>query len=253
MVHSIKITQNLINWLWNNNIYFAPSNGKPHLTPGQTLHFNEDLKIEKYTRIRTGNFLPSMGSFSYTRSPMPPSRTVIGRYCSLAQNIRVFDESHPIHSFTTSTLLYKNRLEFSAINKNGKQFKIIKNIVPKAKKVILQNDIWIGSHVALKPGITLHNGCCVGTGAVVTKDVPPYAVVAGNPAKIVKMRFPEKTIEKLLQTQWWNYCFSEFDGIDGNTEINNFIEIFNDLKNNKIIQPFHPSIYYSSDIIKNNI
>lgn len=252
MIHSIKITKNLIDWLWEKNIYFAPGSGIPHLAPGKILYFSDDLTIEEYIRIRVGYFLPTMGSFSYTRSPIPPSRTAIGRYCSLADNIRVFDEDHPIHSFTTSTLLYKDRLEFSSVRKNEKKFKTIKNIIPKAKKVILENDVWIGSHVALKPGITLHNGCCVGTGSVVTKDVPPYAIVAGNPAKIIKMRFPEKTIEKLLQTEWWTYCFSEFEGIDGNTKINDFIEIFNNLKYNKKIQPFNPDKYYAKDILENN-
>lgn len=248
-----KLSKNLIKYLYEQEIFFV-HNGKKisYLKEGQYLFFEDSLKLEKHTRIRTGNFLPSMGSFSYTRSAINPSRIEIGRYCSLADNIRVFDEDHPLDTFTTSTLLYRPRLEFAIRNRDGNDFKITKNVVSKQKKVIIKNDVWVGSHVALKPGITLHNGCCVGTGSVVTKDVPPYSIVAGNPARVVKMRFPEEIVKKLLETKWWDYLFAEFKDVDANTKIEDFINIFNELKSNGRILPFNPNIYTANDLLTAN-
>jgi serine acetyltransferase len=71
--------------------------------------------------------------------------------------------------------------------------------------IIIQNDVWIGAKSTIMSGVKISNGSIVGAGSVVTKDVPPYAIVAGNPAKIVKSRFTEEQIEKLLTIAWWNW------------------------------------------------
>tara|TARA_B110000977_G_scaffold201306_1_gene295260 strand:+ start:2606 stop:3157 length:552 start_codon:yes stop_codon:yes gene_type:complete len=67
------------------------------------------------------------------------------------------------------------------------------------------NDVWIGAMSTIMSGITIGDGAIVGAGSTVTKDVPPFAIVAGNPGKIVKYRFTEEQIEKLLQISWWNW------------------------------------------------
>ena len=71
--------------------------------------------------------------------------------------------------------------------------------------IIIQNDVWIGAKSTIMSGVKISNGSIVGAGSVVTKDVPPYAIVAGNPAKIVKYRFTEEQIGKLLSIAWWNW------------------------------------------------
>jgi tetrahydrodipicolinate N-succinyltransferase len=83
----------------------------------------------------------------------------------------------------------------------------------------------------LKRGITLHNGCVVGAGSVVTKDVPPYAIVAGNPARIIKYRFDDNIIEQLLNLRWFDYCVKSFKGVDFNTPIQSQIDQIKDLTN----------------------
>lgn len=70
---------------------------------------------------------------------------------------------------------------------------------------IVGNDVWIGYDALIMPGITVGDGAIIATRSVVTKDVPPYAVVAGNPAKVVKMRFDPRTIERLLAIKWWDW------------------------------------------------
>lgn len=77
--------------------------------------------------------------------------------------------------------------------------------------VIIQNDVWVGHGATIMAGVTLHNGCVVAANAVVTKDVPPYAIVGGNPAKILRYRFDETTITALQKIAWWDWpdCFQK--------------------------------------------
>jgi len=69
----------------------------------------------------------------------------------------------------------------------------------------VQNDVWIGAKSTIMSGITIHNGAIIGAGSVVTKDVPPYAIVGGNPAKVIKFRFTHKQIHHLQQIAWWDW------------------------------------------------
>lgn len=71
--------------------------------------------------------------------------------------------------------------------------------------IIIENDVWIGAKSTIMSGVKIHNGAVIGACSVVTKDVPPYAIVAGNPAKIVKYRFNEKQIKSLLKISWWDW------------------------------------------------
>lgn len=71
--------------------------------------------------------------------------------------------------------------------------------------IVIQNDVWIGSGVTIMPGITLHNGCIVAAKSVVTKDVPPYAIVGGNPARVLRYRFGKDTIDALQKIAWWDW------------------------------------------------
>ena len=72
-------------------------------------------------------------------------------------------------------------------------------------QIIVQNDVWIGHNVTIMPGVTIHNGAIVAANSHVVKDVPPYAIVGGNPAKIIKYRYNEDIINKLLAIKWWNW------------------------------------------------
>jgi len=73
------------------------------------------------------------------------------------------------------------------------------------KKIIIGHDVWIGQYALIKQGITVGTGAVIGMGSVVTKDVKPYTLVAGSPAKIIKKRFDDKTILGLLKSEWWNF------------------------------------------------
>ena len=76
---------------------------------------------------------------------------------------------------------------------------------PKTHQVIIGNDVWIGAHTTIVNGVRIGTGAVIGAGAVVTKDIPPYAIVVGNPAHVIKYRFSEDVIHKLLAIKWWNW------------------------------------------------
>ncbi len=81
--------------------------------------------------------------------------------------------------------------------------------LPKKGDTIVGNDVWIGREAKILPGVKIGDGAIVAAYAVVAKDVPPYAVVAGNPARVVKMRFPEEVVELLLKLRWWDWSIEE--------------------------------------------
>lgn len=103
---------------------------------------------------------------------------------------------HAMDWVSTSPVFYKGR---DSVRKKFSEFER-----PKDKITRIGNDVWIGEGAFVKQGVNIGDGAVIGMAAVVTKDVPPFAVVAGNPAHIIKMRFDEETIKDLLHIKWWN-------------------------------------------------
>ncbi len=119
----------------------------------------------------------------------------IGRYSSLAEDIRfMIDTNHEYDAVFSGVV--------SELQGEAKTYK--STMRPRGESII-QNDCWIGHGATIMDGVTIHNGAVVGTNAVVTKDVPPYAIVAGNPARVVKYRFDEDIIHKLQHIAWWDW------------------------------------------------
>lgn len=130
------------------------------------------------------------------------SNVRVGNYCSFAGSINVLTSNHRIKWFSTHPCL-ANAM-YGAILYNG--------YPPTKEKAGLSigNDVWVGHGVTILPGChNIGNGAIVGAGSVVTHDVPPYAIVAGNPAKVIRYRFTDDVIEKLELSQWWNLSLEE--------------------------------------------
>lgn len=132
-----------------------------------------------------------IGSYSYVNNSLIRSHVEIGRFCSIGRNTSLGLGVHNYHNFSTHPIFDKGKEPISFVSQN--------------RRLIIENDCWIGDKVMIVSGITLGTGCVVAAGSVVTKDVPPYAIVGGVPAKIIKYRFPDSVIKKLLTTQWWLY------------------------------------------------
>jgi virginiamycin A acetyltransferase len=137
----------------------------------------------------------SIGAYSYGElfdPALTPPGVVIGRYCSLAPGVRFHPQNHPLDRLTTHPFFYDRRLG------------LLDHDHLDPALITVGSDVWMGRNVMVTPGCkTIGHGAIVGTGAVVTRDVPPYAVVGGNPAKIIKYRFDEPMIAELLASQWW--------------------------------------------------
>lgn len=138
----------------------------------------------------------SVGMHSYGGCFAPDfntgGRVVIGRYCSLAKNIHYFGANHPIHSASTSPYFYNRRFGFE-----------VQDV--ERSTLTIGHDVWIGyGTIILSSCKRIGNGAVIGAGAVVTKDVPPYTIVAGNPARPIRKRFTEETIAKLEASRWYD-------------------------------------------------
>ncbi|MBN1816654.1 MAG: CatB-related O-acetyltransferase [Sedimentisphaerales bacterium] len=124
--------------------------------------------------------------------------TKIGRYCSIASNVRVFTRNHPLE--------YKSTHAFF--------FNPVMGIVPEDtveyNPLEIGNDVWMGDGARILPSVkTIGDGAVIGTHAVVNKDVPPYAVAVGNPARVVRYRFSQEVIDRLLKEKWWEKDIDE--------------------------------------------
>lgn len=124
--------------------------------------------------------------------------TTIGRYCSIAGGVRILTENHPMVFQSTHGFFF------------NPSFAYIKDNLVWRKPLTIGNDVWIGYNAIIMPNVShVGDGAVIAAGAVVNKDVPPYAVVVGNPARIVRFRFSPPTIAKLLAVRWWEKPIQE--------------------------------------------
>lgn len=128
----------------------------------------------------------------------------IGRFTSIGNNVNVISATHPMNFVSTFPGFYKTENSNLFSTNTGIIFNEQKKC-SDGKSCHIGNDVWIGSGVTILGGVTIGDGAVIGTGAVVTKDVLPYSVVAGVPAKIIKFRFDEHTVEKLMKIKWWDW------------------------------------------------
>ena len=119
-------------------------------------------------------------------------RAKIGSFCSIAKGASIGIMNHPMHFVSTHPFLYYKNRGFVPEDRN----------LPSAPYTVIEDDVWIGLNAIVMPGVTVHKGAIVGGGAVVTKDVPPYAIAVGVPARVIKYRFDEDTIRRLCAVDW---------------------------------------------------
>lgn len=153
---------------------------------------NPKAKVWRKAKI----FHSSIEAYSYVG---PGSRVIyanIGKFCSISDAI-IGMGSHPLTNIATSSLFTGKR--------NGTGYSWVKkSCFDEFKTITIGNDVWIGTRAIIMSGVNIGNGAVVGAGAIVTHDVPPYAIVAGVPAKVIRYRFPQGLIDKLEEAKWWD-------------------------------------------------
>lgn len=184
---------------------------------------NPDIKHPIFLHNRVGFLKPlvtveniEIGEFTYYDDPEGPDRfaekcvlhhypfigdrLVIGRFCAIAEGARFImnGANHAMSGFST----YPFNIFGHGWEKGFDPATWTKEL---RGDTIVGNDVWIGMDAVILPGITVGDGAIIGAKSVVSHDVPPYAIVAGNPAKVVKIRFDRSTVGRLLNVSWWNW------------------------------------------------
>ncbi|HOO28394.1 MAG TPA: CatB-related O-acetyltransferase [Lachnospiraceae bacterium] len=173
---------------------------KSYLNKGSVLNGKNYIGkrvVLSHTTVGFGSYINDDGNFS---------NTVIGKYTSVGTDVSVLLGRHPVGKFAAMHPAFYSTgaaLGYSyAARDSFEEFDYVDK--ERGIQIVIGNDVWIGSGVRIMEGVTIGDGAVIGAGALVLTDVEPYAVVAGVPAKKIRMRFSGEQIEKLLTLQWWN-------------------------------------------------
>ena len=158
----------------------------PHIEIGDYTYYDDPEHAEEFV---TRNVLYSYGG----------ERLVIGKYCALATGVRFImgGANHATSGVST--------FPFTIFGGDWAGTADILAGIPSRGDTVVGNDVWIGYNVLVMPGVTIGDGAIVATGSVVTSDVLAYAVAGGNPARVVKRRFADEDVERLLRARWWDW------------------------------------------------
>lgn len=167
------------------------------------------LRVEAPVSINAAAFAGecSLGFMSYIGNGSRITATEIGRFCAIAPSVEIGPAEHPTDWFSIHPFQYDGTKQFchtdhySAIV-GGQRFK------GNGGRTKIGNDVWIGDGAFIKRGVTIGDGAIVAARTVVTKDVPPYSIVAGVPGRVIRLRFEAKLIERFLRVQWWDFDLS---------------------------------------------
>lgn len=159
--------------------------------------FDETSQVEYLVKLNK----VKIGRYSRVDAFSSVINTTIGNFCEISPGCRVNFGRHPINYLTPHSMFYGG----GGWNVRPDWAKPLPDSYNQMPPISIGNDVWIGVDCKIMSGVTIGDGAIIGTGSLVTKDVPPYAVVGGVPARIIKYRFPKDVIDLLLEIKWWNW------------------------------------------------
>lgn len=189
--------------------------------PDANVNLPRDSRIEAPSSLKWTQYEHSihLGAFSYQVSGYCFAAR-IGRYCSFGENVQIGRQNHPLHWVSTSPAFYLGDRLYGLGNdfRDAAAYHSYKfsyqGPATKAKITTIGNDVWIGHGAYIGAGVTIGDGAIVAAHAVVSKDVPPFAVVAGNPATIKKYRLPMQQAAPILRSRWWRFAPWQLQHLD---------------------------------------
>jgi hypothetical protein len=172
--------------------------GEPFIHPTASVR---DSTLGAYTEVgaRTTLAEVEMGDYAYVVHDAQIIYATIGKFCSIASHTRINPGNHPLDRVALNHFTY--RASAYGLGPDDAGFFDWR----RSHRVTLGPDVWLGHGVIVLPGVTIGTGAAVGAGSVVTKDVPPFAVVVGNPGRVLRYRFPEPVRAALLRIAWWDW------------------------------------------------
>ena len=161
-----------------------------------------DTELGAYTEVGARTILNevAMGDYSYVVNDGQITYTTIGKFCSIAAMIRINPGNHPMHRATQAHFTYRASAYFPGESDDADFF-----AWRREHHCTIGHDVWLGHGAIVLPGRSIGTGSVIAAGAIVTKDVAPYTIVAGNPARPVRRRFSEAVEDGLMDLAWWNW------------------------------------------------
>jgi phosphonate metabolism protein (transferase hexapeptide repeat family) len=161
-----------------------------------------DCTLGRYTEVGARTILleVEMADYSYIVNDGNVAYTKIGKFCSIAAMTRINPGNHPMHRASQAHFTYRASSYFPGEADDADFFEW-----RRTHRVVIGNDVWIGHGAIVLPGHTVGDGAVIAAGSIVTKDVAPYAIVAGNPARPIRQRFPSRIAARMEKLAWWHW------------------------------------------------
>ena len=200
-----------ISFFQNKSFEVKKINSKISIGPSSIIFnssFENTANMDKNScinRCSVGNYF-GLGNFSYVAD------TDIGKFCTFASRVSVSPLNHPTNFLSIHEFQFRNVEHAFNETLFIKDSKILNKL--RSKRTTIGNDVWIGDNSVILRGVNLNHGVIVAAGSVVTKNVDPFSIVAGNPAHVMGKRFEDHIIEKLLALKWWDLNIKDMKGCD---------------------------------------